>query len=83
MRLAGSILMALGLLIGLSLTAFLAMGAGALGLTWLASIAVGKLAFVSSLGLMGSGATLHRLERKRKDRKLLETSTQDEPKGRS
>ena len=78
MRLAGWILMALGLLVGLSLTAFLVMGGSALGLTWLASVAVGKLAFVSSLGLMGGGAALHRLEWRRRDRNLLQTSTQPE-----
>lgn len=68
--------MTLGLLVGLSLTAFFVVGGSALGFTWLASIAIGKLAFLSSIGLMGSGAALHRLERKRRDRDLLQTSTQ-------
>jgi hypothetical protein len=73
MRLVGSVLMALGLLVGLSLTGFLVTGGSALGLTWLASLVVGKLAFVSSLALMGTGAAFHRLARRR-ERNLLEDS---------
>jgi hypothetical protein len=71
-------LMAVGLLVGLALTLFLVAGGHALGLTWLASVAVAKLSFVSSIGLMGCGAALHRLDRKRRARTIVEASTESE-----
>ena len=71
MRLLGSILMALGILVGIGLAGFLVLGGGAFGLTWLLSVAVAKVTLVGSLGLLGAGAVLHRIDHRRKGRVLL------------
>jgi hypothetical protein len=72
MRLLGSILMALGILVGIGLAGFMVLGGGAFGLTWLLSVAIAKLTFLGSIGLLGAGAVLHRIDRRLKDRVLLE-----------
>ena len=77
MRLFGSILMALGILIGVALGGFVLLGGSALGLTWIVSVAVAKITFLGSIGLLGAGAVLHRLDRRRKDQALIEPPRHD------
>lgn len=79
MRMLGSILMGLGILVGLLLGAFVFAGSGAFGLSWLAGILVGKLTFLGAIGLLGTGAVLHRLDRRRSARELLDRARDEAP----
>src|SRR5262245_7576342 len=77
MRLVGAAFMALGLLLGMALSAFLLLGGAAFGLTWILSVAVAKLAFLAAIGLIGAGAVLRRIDGRRTDRTLTATVETD------
>jgi len=70
MRLFGAVFMALGLLVGMALSAFLLTGGAAFGLTWVLSLVVAKLTFLGAIGLIGAGAVLRRIDRRRESRTL-------------
>jgi hypothetical protein len=61
MRIVGSTLMILGLLVGLADGFLILTGGAAFGVSWIVSVALAKLIFISSLGLLGAGAVVHRL----------------------
>jgi hypothetical protein len=61
MGILGSILMILGLLVGLADGFFIVTGGNAFGFSWIVSVALAKMIFISSLGLLGVGAVLQRL----------------------
>jgi hypothetical protein len=77
MRLFGSILTALGILLGVAVGVFCLVGGGAFGLTWLASVAMAKLGFITALGFLGAGAVVHRIDRRREDRELPRSHGRD------
>ena len=56
--------MTLGLLVGLADGVLIVTGGGAFGLSWIVSVALAKLIFISSLGLIGAGAVVHRLAKR-------------------
>jgi hypothetical protein len=70
MRLFGAVFMAVGLLVGMALSAFLWTGGAAFGLTWILSLVVAKLTFLGAIGLIGVGAVLRRIDRRRDGRTL-------------
>jgi hypothetical protein len=70
MRFFGAVFMALGLLVGIALSAFLLTGGTAFGLTWILSLVVTKLTFLGAMGLIGVGAVLRRIDRRRECRTL-------------
>jgi hypothetical protein len=70
MRFFGTLLMALGILVGIAAAALTLLGAGGLGVPWLLSVAITKLTFMGALGLLGGGAVLHRIDRRRQERQL-------------
>ena len=70
MSLFGAVFMALGLLVGMALSAFLLTGRTAFGLTWILSLVVAKLTFLGAIGLIGAGAVLRRIDRRREGRTL-------------
>ena len=72
MRFFGSILMALGILAGIAVGAFVLVGGSAFGFTWLVSVAIAKVTFLGAIGLLAAGAVLHRIDRRRHDHALLE-----------
>ncbi len=61
MRIVGSTLMTLGLLVGLADGVLILTGGDVFGVSWIASVALAKLIFVSSLGLLSAGAVVRRL----------------------
>jgi hypothetical protein len=64
MRRLGSVLLALGLLIGVAGGAGLMLGLHASGLHWVIAIGLAKLTLLASGGLMAGGALLQRLARR-------------------
>ena len=61
MRAIGSTLMTLGLLVGLADGLLIVTGGDVFSVSWIVSVALAKLIFVSSLGLLGAGAVVLRL----------------------
>lgn len=77
MRFLGSILMALGILLGIAVAAFVLVGSSALGLSWLVSVAIAKVTFFGAIGLLGTGAVFHRIDRRRQHGALLNKPDDD------
>lgn len=77
MRFFGSALMALGVLVGIAVGAFILTSGSAFGFTWLVSVAIAKLTFLGAIGLLGAGAVLHRIDRRRQDHARFQRSTPD------
>lgn len=77
MRRFGSVLLALGLLVGVTGGAGLMLGLHASGLHWVIAIGLAKLTLLASGGLMASGAVLQRLARRDESRKLLEEASSE------
>ena len=61
MKRAGSLLVAVGGLVGIGAAAWVALGVQRFGHSWLVAIGLVKLTVVASLGLMAAGAVLIRL----------------------
>jgi hypothetical protein len=79
MRFLGTLLLFLGLLIGVIGGAGLMAGLHVTGWTWLVTIGLAKLTLLASGGPMGGGAILHRLARE--DAKRLLQSHGDKTAG--
>jgi hypothetical protein len=75
MRSLGSLLLFLGLLVGVAGGAGLMLGLHASGWAWLVTIGLAKLTLLASGGLMAAGAGLHRLARRDEAQELLERHT--------
>jgi len=71
MRLLGSLLMGLGVAVGIAVAGFVVFGTAGVGVHWLLSVAIAKLAFASSLGLIGAGAVVHRIDKKHREQAQL------------
>ena len=70
MKRLGSLLMALGLIIGLLLGIGVIAGVKVAGVPLLMAIGLGKLTFVGAIGLMAAGAAVRRLAQRQKQRQL-------------
>ena len=73
MRSIGTLLLFLGLLIGLIGGAGLMAGLHVTGWTWLVTIGLAKLTMLAAGGLMASGAILQRLARREDAQRLLQS----------
>jgi hypothetical protein len=71
MRPLGSLLLALGVLLGVAVGVGLLLGVQLPGLSWLVAVGVTKLTLIAAGGLMASGAVLHRLAKRAKERDRL------------
>jgi hypothetical protein len=72
MRQVGSFLLVLGLLVGGVTSLGFLLGFSSLGLPWLVTVGLVKLAFLAAGGLMAGGAVMHRLARRTEERARLE-----------
>jgi hypothetical protein len=68
MKRLGSVLMAIGLLIGGILGIGVIAGVKVAGVPLLIAIGLGKLTFVGAIGLMGAGAALRRIALRKEQR---------------
>ena len=73
MRSLGTLLLLLGLCVGVIGGVGLIAGLHISGWTWLVTIGLSKLTLVASGGLMAGGAVLQRLARREDARRLLES----------
>ena len=80
MRSLGTLLLILGLLIGVIGGAGLMAGLHVTGWAWLVTIGLAKLTLLASGGLMAGGAILQRLARREDAQRLLQ-STRDKTVG--
>ena len=71
MRSLGTLLLSLGLVVGVSGGIGLIAGLHVTGWTWLVAIGLAKLTLLASGGLMAGGAMLQRLARKQEAQRLL------------
>jgi hypothetical protein len=65
MRRIASVLMALGLAVGVIDAGAIFFHLGLAGVPWLVNVALAKLGFIAALGLLGGGAVAGRLSRRR------------------
>lgn len=68
MRKVGSLLMALGVLIGGGVGIAMILGLRLTTVPWIVAVGLGKLVFFSGVGFIGAGATLHRIAKRQDDR---------------
>jgi hypothetical protein len=71
MRQVGSVLLALGVLLGVGVAIGLLLGVQLPGVPWLVAVGFVKLALIASGGLMAGGAVLQRLARRAEERERL------------
>jgi hypothetical protein len=71
MRPLGTLLLALGALLGTMVGVGLLIGVQLPGLPWLVAVVLVKLTLIASGGLMAGGAILHRLARRGEERERL------------
>jgi hypothetical protein len=74
MRRLGSFLMAAGVVIGGAVGLGMLVGLKITALPWLLAVGLGKLVFFSGVGLIGAGATLRRIAKRRDERLRLPTN---------
>jgi hypothetical protein len=70
MRRIASVLMALGVAIGVVDGGAILFHIGLAGVPWLVNVALAKLGFIAALGLLGGGAVAGRLSRRREGGRL-------------
>jgi hypothetical protein len=68
MRPLGSLLLALGVLLGIGVGVGLLLGVQLPGVPWLVAVGFVKLALIASAGLMAGGAVLRRLAKRNDER---------------
>ena len=71
MRPLGTLLLALGALLGTLVGIGLLLGVQVPGVPWLVAVGLVKLTLIASCGLMAGGAVLHRLARRSEERERL------------
>jgi hypothetical protein len=71
MRPLGTLLLALGVLLGCVVGVGILFGVELPGLSWLVAVGLTKLALIASGGLIAGGAVLHRLARRADERGRL------------
>jgi hypothetical protein len=71
MRLLGTLLLALGVLVGCAVGFALMFGLQMPGVPWLVAVGLTKLTLIAAGGLMAGGAVLHRLARRAEARDAL------------
>jgi hypothetical protein len=74
MRLFGSVLLALGVLLGLAVALAMALGVTIPGVSWLVAVGLVKLTLIAAGGLIAAGAVLQRLAKRAEDREKLSES---------
>jgi hypothetical protein len=77
MRTLGTLLLALGVLLGIVIGVGLLLGVQLPGLSWIVAVGLTKLALIASGGLMAGGAVLHRLARRADQRARLAAPHED------
>ena len=70
MRRIASVLMALGVAVGVVDAGAIFFHLGLAGVPWLVNVALAKLGFIAALGLLGGGAVAGRLSRRREAGRL-------------
>jgi hypothetical protein len=78
MRLTGSILLALGVLLGVSVALGMAVGVTIPGVSWLVAVGLVKLTLIAAAGLMAAGAVLQRLAKRVEHRATLSSGDSDD-----
>jgi hypothetical protein len=68
----GTLLLAMGALLGTAVGVGLLLGIQLPGLPWLVAVGLVKLTLIASGGLMAGGAVLHRLARRAEERAALQ-----------
>jgi hypothetical protein len=71
MRQLGALLTAIGLAVGVLLGATIMLPMHLVGFSWLIGVGLAKLTFAASLGLIGGGAVLQRIAKRREDLGLI------------
>ena len=70
MRFLASLLMGFGVLVGVAAAALVVVGGATFGLTWIVSVGLAKMMFLTALGFLGSGAVVLRLDKRRTNDQL-------------
>ena len=70
MRRIASVLMALGVAVGVIDAGAIFFHIGLAGVPWIVNVALAKLGFIAALGLLGGGAVAGRLSRRREVERL-------------
>jgi hypothetical protein len=70
MRRIASVLMALGVAVGVIDAGAIFFHLGLAGVPWLVNVALAKLGFIAALGLLGGGAVAGRLSRRQEAERL-------------
>ena len=70
MRRIASVLMALGVAVGVIDAGAIFFHIGLAGVPWLVNVALAKLGFIAALGLLGGGAVAGRLSRRQEAERL-------------
>jgi hypothetical protein len=70
MRRLASVLMALGVAVGVIDAGAIFFHLGLAGVPWLVNVALAKLGFIAALGLLGGGAVAGRLARRQEAERL-------------
>jgi hypothetical protein len=74
MRPLGTLLLALGVLVGCAVGIGLFLGVQIPGVSWLVAVGLVKLTLMTSGGLIAAGAVLHRLARRSEQRDRVSTA---------
>jgi hypothetical protein len=77
-RLFGSILTAIGVLIGVAVSLALLAGVTLPGVSFILAVGLVKLTYFTSLGFLGAGAIFHRLAKREEAARLLAAGTESD-----
>lgn len=75
MRGIGRLLMALGAVVGAAVGIAWMAGVALPGIPWIVAVGLVKLTLIAAIGLIGAGATLVRIENRRRQRAIAEQHT--------
>lgn len=77
MRVLGTTLLVLGVLVGCSVGVGMLLGVSVPGVSWLLAVGLAKLTLIASAGLMAAGAMLQRLAKRSEARTLRAETSAD------